>query len=524
MPNNNYSSTLPPKQEPTQNGHNLAPVRLEEYLPQPDPPSEVSATFPSIHDQLSYATQELLDSLPQAWPRGLLYVLIVCIAIILPWAGFSKVDETGTAQGRLEPKGSVFRLDTPVPGTVAAVKVKEGQTVRKGQVLMELESDLLHGDLQDAQMKLEGQLSRQAQLELLINQLFIALRTQAQQNQAQQLEKEAQVNQAQQNVFAGQTLYPSQKLEKEAQVDQAQQNLNATTKAYELANRRFLKDRAQVDFYRQLVEKGIIPAVKVFELERLADESQQQLAQAFAEMKRAKLRLKEQQGNYQNAMDQAKSGIQQAGLRLKEQQGGYQKLNYTGQLAVLKSEEQLKNLQTQSSTLKTEIAQSKSRLQSLKFQLAQRVLRAPVSGVIFQLPITKAKSVLQSGQLIAQIAPQGSTLILKAEMPSQESGFLSVGMPAKVKFDAYPFQDYGVVPGHLNWIAPDSKTQKNNQGESNSYELEIALHQLDIQTEHKRIPLTPGQTATAEVVIRQRRVIDFILDPFRKLNQGGIKL
>jgi HlyD family secretion protein len=97
-------------------------------------------------------------------------------------------------------------------------------------------------------------------------------------------------------------------------------------------------------------------------------------------------------------------------------------------------------------------------------------------------------------------------------------------MPVKVKFDAYPFQDYGVVQGHVNWISPDSKIQRSEQGNTETYELEISLAQSYIQTANKRIPITPGQTATAEVVIRQRRIIDFILDPFKKLQQGGLEL
>ncbi len=38
------------------------------------------------------------------------------------------------------------------------------------------------------------------------------------------------------------------------------------------------------------------------------------------------------------------------------------------------------------------------------------------------------------------------------------------------------------------------------------------------------IPLRPGDTATAEVIVRQRRIIDFVLDPFKKLQKGGFKL
>jgi HlyD family secretion protein len=98
----------------------------------------------------------------------------------------------------------------------------------------------------------------------------------------------------------------------------------------------------------------------------------------------AKLKKEEQQSSYQKIIHQAQSDIEQAKLRLQEQQKSYQSLIHSGELAVLKSEEQLKELQTQITTLKAESSQSKSQIQSWEFQLGQRVLRAPVSGTIFQ--------------------------------------------------------------------------------------------------------------------------------------------
>lgn len=50
------------------------------------------------------------------------------------------------------------------------------------------------------------------------------------------------------------------------------------------------------------------------------------------------------------------------------------------------------------------------------------------------------------------------------------------------------------------------------------------LNQDNIKSANKAIPLTPGQTATAEVIVRQRRLIDFILDPFKKLQKGGLDI
>ncbi|HEY9610255.1 HlyD family efflux transporter periplasmic adaptor subunit [Allocoleopsis sp.] len=500
-------------------------VSSEEPIDFSDPSPTPSSTQPSSShmDDWSPLTQELIDTLPKVWTRGLLYFLVVFTGIVLPWAMLSKVDETGSARGRLEPKGATQRLDAPAIGTVTEVSVKEGQTVKAGQVLLKLESDLLRSELQQVETKLEGQQNRLAQLQLIESQLMIAIRAQQQQNQAQGLEKQAQIEQAKTTLTASKTAYTLQD-EKLAQVEQARESIAASKTAYALADSRFTKDMAEVERYRKLLQDGVISKVKVVEIERLAEESRRLRAQAEADIKQAEARLKERQGSYQKMIHQAQAEIEQASSRLKEQESGYQSLMQGGKLAVLKSEEQLKDLQTQITTLQSEIAQSKSQVKSLKLQLEQRVIRAPRDGTIFQLPIQRAGAVVEPGQMLAQIAPKGVELIFKAQVPISQSGFLHKGMPVKLKFDAYPFQDYGVVPGHLHWISPDSKPIQTAQGQTEMYELEIAVDCEHIETPNKHITLNAGQTATAEVVIRQRRIIDFILDPFKQLQKGGLKL
>ncbi|MEY3332504.1 MAG: hypothetical protein RLZZ176_804, partial [Cyanobacteriota bacterium] len=160
-------------------------------------------------------------------------------------------------------------------------------------------------------------------------------------------------------------------------------------------------------------------------------------------------------------MNQVKSDIQQASLQLKEQESSYRTTIKSGELALLKSEEQVKDLQNQITAIKSEIMQIKGQILSLQLQLKQRIVRSPIDGIIFELPIKKPGSVVQPGQMIAQVAPKNATLILKARMPSQHSGFVKAGMPVKIKFDAFPFQEYGIVSGKINWISPNSKIQEN---------------------------------------------------------------
>jgi HlyD family secretion protein len=471
-----------------------------------------------------YGTEELLDALPKAWTRSMLYLLISFTIVILPWTMFSQVDETGNAIGRIEPKGATQKLDSAVTGGVTAVNVTEGSTVKAGQVLVELESNVLRTDLQQAQTKLEGLINKRSQLELIKNQLILAINIQEQQNQYQASEKMSQVNQARQNLDTKQSSHNLQKLEKLAQVYQAQQNINSTQTAYRLANGRLSRDFIEVTRYRQLLQLGAIPEIKVVELEKIAAESQRLREETKANIQQSQLRLKEELSRYQSIMNQSKSDIELAKLRLQESEISYQTVVQSGKLALLKSEEQLKDLQTQISTVQSEISQTNSQIKSLQLQLQQRIVRSPIDGIIFELPIKKPGAVVQPGQMIAQIAPQNSALILKAQMPSQQSGFVKVGMPVKIKFDAYPFQEYGIVQGRVNWISPDAKVKENSQNSVQTYELEIFIDKPYIQAGNKRILLTPGQTAQAEVIVRQRRVIDFILDPFKKLQKGGLEL
>lgn len=471
-----------------------------------------------------YGTEELLDALPRVWTRSLLYTLTGFAILVIPWSILSRIDETGSAKGRIEPKGATQKLDSRSGGSVTAVRVKEGDTVRAGQILLELESDVLRTDLQQAEAKLSGLQNQQTQLELLKNQLQLAISVQEQQNKSQELEKIAQINQARQNLDAKESSYNLQKLEKQSLVNQAEQQISTSQNDQKSAQSRLTIDSRQVERFSQLVKDGAVSVNQIDQLQKEEQESKRLYEKGKSDVKQAELRLAEERSRYQTTVNQLESDIKQAKLRLQEEQSSYQSVINAGKLAVLKTQEQFKSLITQISDMRSQIAQTKSQLTSLKLQLGQKVVRSPVDGMIFEFPVSKPGAVLQPGQRIAQIAPKNVGFVLKANMPSQESGFLKVGMPVKMKFDAYPFQEYGIAQGRVNWISPDTKVQQTPQGNTESFELEITLDKPYLQNGNQRIQLTAGQTATAEVIVRQRRVIDLILDPFKKMQKGGMEL
>lgn len=471
---------------------------------------------------LHYATEELLDGLPKLWTKGVLYALIGFVLLGLPWATISKIDETGTARGRIQPKGATRKLDTKAGGSVKVVKVREGDTVKSGQILLEFDSDILRTELQQIEAKLSGLKNQKVQLDIIKNQLLSTINIQEQQNQSQALEKAAQVEQAKQNLDAKQSAYRLQKLEKQALLDQVQQQIKTNRNEQKFARSRLDIDNKQVERFGKLVKDGAVSANQVDRLRKEQQESKRIYDRSLSDGKQAQLRLTEEMNRYQATMNQLQADIEQAKLRLKEQQNSYQTLKQTSKLAILRTKEQLKDTQTTIASTESQIAQTLSQVESLKLQLKQRIVRSPIDGTIFEFPVNKPGEVVQPGQRIAQIAPKNTDVILKASMPIQDSGFLKVGMPVKVKFDAYPYQEYGIVEGKVSWVSPDSKVQQTPQGNSESFELDITLDRQYVDNGEKRVTLAPGQTADAEVVIRQRRIIDFVLDPFKKLQKDSL--
>jgi hemolysin D len=424
-------------------------------------------------DDWSTSTQELLDALPQRWSRSLLYTIVMFSTVALPWAALAQVDEIGSAHGRLEPKGKTIRLDAPIAGTVARVDVKEGQTVKAGEPLLSLDTKLLQTELQQIKDQLEGQLNRLVQLRLMQQQLELSLRTQRLQYQAQLAEQGSEH-------------------------DRTVQRIRYFEQTYALSQQVLQKDATRATKFRRFFEQGIIPGVQAEDAERTMLITNQSLKQIQSE-------------------------LAQAAVDLKKQRSTADRIQREGEVALIATERQRQQSQGEIAQIQGEIATLRSRSQTLALQIQQSQLRIPVAGTIFELPQSHAGAVVQPGEMLATIAPQGAPLILRAQITSADSGFLKVGQPVKIKLDAYPFQEYGIVPGTIRWIAPNSKPAQGAAPGSNAavFDVEIELAQTTVQVANRTIALKPGQTANAEIIIRQRHVADFFLDPFRKLQQGG---
>ena len=227
-------------------------------------------------------------------------------------------------------------------------------------------------------------------------------------------------------------------------------------------------------------------------------------------------------------LKQDKSDLRDTILILKQSQVEVERLN--AELAQKQAEAKTIQVETQQkiqqtelevTQLKAQITNTQNLITTAEAKLQDRYLYSPIDGVISALNVFNVGEVIQPGQTVAEITPKNAPLILTASLPNDKAGFVKTGMSVKVKFDAYPYQNYGVFEGTVRSISPDTKVDK---AVGPVYKLEIVLKKDYVLQQDQKIQLKSGQTASADIIIRRRRIMDILLNPILQLQKNGIDL
>jgi HlyD family secretion protein len=160
------------------------------------------------------------------------------------------------------------------------------------------------------------------------------------------------------------------------------------------------------------------------------------------------------------------------------------------------------------------IARLQSEIAAAELALQHTTVTAPVAGIITTLGVRGSGEVLQPGQTIATIAPAGVHLVVEAQLPNKDIAFIEKGLPAKLKFDAFPFQDYGVVEGTVIDVSPDAQVSKES---GSFYKVTIAPARTEIEAKGRKVRLRPGLAVSAELITERKSILSLLLEPFRKL-------
>ncbi|MEQ9551534.1 MAG: HlyD family efflux transporter periplasmic adaptor subunit [Coleofasciculus sp. G3-WIS-01] len=476
----------------------------------------------------STALQTMLDQPPAAFPRRLMLGGIAFCMAFGAWATLGQIDEIGKAQGQLVPKGNVYKIHSVQSGKIVDIEVEEGESVQAGQVLVELDTELAATEVERLEQLLNSQQTELTQKEALMERTGLEAQTRQQIVQADVQAQQAALAQAQARVTVLKQKLPQVKAEKAFHQQRQQRLKSLTAHADELLVRRQVEAEAQAERLKNLkplLEEGAISKEIVFQAEQSLRASQSAIVQSqLQEGTNTQEQVFQSQQTLRDLdlqMIQTQGELQQTLAEIDQLQAGLAQKQSEVNRSQLESQERMQQLEMELTQLKAKIADNENQLARAKAQLNQQFLYAPVDGVVSSLNVSNQGEVVQPSQTIAEMAPEGEPLVLSASLPNRDAGFVKVGMPVKVKLDAYPYQDYGIVTGEITSISPDAKPHEQFGA---VYQVEVELDRNHIKDKGRLIEFKAGQTATAEIIIRRRRIADILLEPFRGLKEGGISL
>ena len=436
---------------------------------------QVLATAPINNPEL------VLDDSPNPAMTVGIVIAVLFFVVLIGWAAIARLDSAAAGEGRVTVSGNRQTVQHRDGGIIAAIDVREGMTVKQGQVLIRLEGAEVEAteralagsviDLQAQRARLEAEIRGGA---IQWPASFAAATGADRELVERSMRLQNAQRSARQNALASNRAVIRQQ---EAEAAQQVGGYSAQARA-SLQQRQSLQE--QLVATRKLADEGYVSRNTVRSLER----SIQQLEGADADYASRAAAAREQAG-------QARESAVSSGRR------------YTEDAATA-----LRDTQFQ-------LNEVMPRWLAAKEQLERTVIRAPVSGRVVDLKIYSRGGVVQAGQPILDIVPDAAPLVIKANFAPGDIDGVYEGRTAEVKFLSLHERDLPILLGSIRNVSADSLSDEKSGQRYFTAEIVVPQRQIAMlrQVRGADLGIRPGVPVSVLVKLRQRTALQYMFDP-----------
>jgi hemolysin D len=426
------------------------------------------------------AALEVMDTPASPLPRALAILLVALFVIALVWSWVGRVDVVAVAPGKIIPSGKVKVIQPFASGVVKSIRVRDGQHVRRGELLIELDPTTTAADRE--------RLSRElAAARIDAERLRAAL-----------------------DHGSGATAFQSLPGLDPSLVAMHRSLLNALVQEHEARLASLDREIARKTWDRASIEAQVAKLEQTVPLVRERAESHKALVQEGAVGRLAYLELQQQLIEHEQDLTAQRHRLSETGAAIASLEEQRRKAEAEFRRTAL---DKLTEASTRAASLGQELvkAEQRDRLQRLT---------APIDGVVQQLAVHTVGGVVTPAQTLMIVVPARSPLEVEARVLNRDAGFVRAGQEAELKLETFLFTKYGTIPGKVLDISRDA-TQDEKLGLV--YVARISMARTAMDVDGKSVPVTPGMAVTAEITTDRRRVIEYLLSPLLRYRQESLR-
>lgn len=154
--------------------------------------------------------------------------------------------------------------------------------------------------------------------------------------------------------------------------------------------------------------------------------------------------------------------------------------------------------------------------------LEEKNLFAPTDGKVNNILITTIGGVVKPGEIIMEILPTSSDLIVEAKVSPADIAYVKEKQAASVKLDAYDYSIFGAMNGNVIYISPDTLMEQTPKGEEPYYRVQIKITGAEFAGRREEIVIKPGMTASVDIKAQERSVLSYLTKPITKTFSEGL--
>lgn len=414
------------------------------------------------------AVLEVEESPPSPHGRALIYIIVSLFTVAIVWAIFGKIDIIAIAKGKIIPSDRSKIIQPLESGVIKAIRVKDGQWVKRGEALIELDPTASAAEEQRwtneqqaavlEALRLKAVLAGKATFKSPAGFDPNLVRLQQQQLVDQLAEHKARTESARLIIA-----------QRSASIEALKANIDGLEKTVPM-----LEQKAQA--YRRLVDKQHAPHLTYLDAEEQRISKSQELVKERHRLAQESAAFAEAQRNFEAIVFEFKKARRN----------------------------ELSIAETKMKSLSKEVIKAETRA-------TQQTLIAPIDGVVQQLAVHTIGGVVTPAQQLLVIAPREGQLEVEAYVENKDIGFVNEEQPAEVKVEAFPFTRYGTVKGSVISLSRDAVPIEKT---GFFFSAHVSMSQTDMPIGNgKRVQLSPGMNVTVEIKTGTRRVIEYFLSP-----------
>ena len=438
-----------------------------------------------LADEVAFlpAALSLQDTPVHPAPRRLAWGLMLLFMLALLWTYFGQVDIVAVAPGRIIVSERTKVIQPLEASVVKKVRVRDGDRVRAGQVLVELDPTMASADIASVHEQLKAQASEvmrsRALLQSLSNsKLPLPVLQGLEADLVKDPATQAQLRSEWQDIQARLGKLDAEASRRQAEIATVRETIAKLEATVPMA-------RAREADFKQLVDQGYISGHATQDKTRERVELERDLATQRARLAEALSTAKE--------TEQARAAYRAETIRL------------------------LNDRQAQAATRHRQLEADHAKANQRE---RQTQLTAPVAGVVQQLAIHSVGGVVTSAQPLMIVVPESSTVTAEVSIANQDIGFVNAGQTAEVKLETFPYTRYGTVRATVEVVTADAVTDEKK---GSYYPALLTLSQKDMLIDGKRVNLSPGMNITAEIKTGRRRIIEYLLSPVQRAGSESLR-